>query len=49
MIDRAKRSNTLSEVQPSKNRCKNLQSFLEIIPVQNEAFPSDKLQDHAYE
>ena len=48
MIDRAKRSKKLSEVQPSKNRCKNLQSFVEIIPVQKEVFLSDKLQDHAY-
>ena len=37
MIDRGKRSKTLSEVKPVKNISKNLQGFL------------DKLQDHAYE
>ena len=30
-------------------RSKNLESFLEIIPVQKEVFPLHKLQDHAYE
>ena len=45
--DRGKRRKTLNEVKPVKNKNKNLQSFLEISPVQNEVFPSHKLQDHA--
>ena len=49
VIDRGKRSKTLSEVKPVKNISKNLQSFLEINPVQKEVFLSHKLQDHAYE
>ena len=49
MIDRGKRSQTLSEVKPVKNISKNLQSFLEINSVQKEVLPSHKLQDHAYE
>ena len=44
--DRVKRRKTLNEVKPVKNKNKNLQSFLEISPVQNEVFPSHKLQDH---
>ena len=48
VIDRGKRSMTLSEVKPVKNVNKNLQSFLEISPVQNEVL-SYKLGDHAYE
>ena len=34
MIDREKRSKTLSEVMLAKNIYKNLQSFLEVSPVQ---------------
>ena len=49
MIDRGKRSKTLSEVKPVENINKNLQSFLEISPVQKEVLLSHKLQDHAYE
>ena len=49
VIDRGKRSKTLSEVKPVENISKNLQSFLEIIPVEKEVFLSRKLQDHAYE
>ena len=49
VIDRGKRSKTLSEVKPVENINKNLQSFLEISPVQKEVLPSHKLQDHAYE
>ena len=49
VTDRGKRSNTLSEVKPVKNINKNLQSFLEIIPVQKEVLLSHKLRDHAYE
>ena len=47
--DRGKRSKTLREVKPVKNKRKNLQSFLEIGPVRKEVLPSHKLQDHAYE
>ena len=49
MIDRGKRSKTLSEVKPVENITKNLQSFLEINPVQKEVLPQHKLRDHAYE
>ena len=38
VIDRGKRSKTLSEVKPVKNRSKNLQSFIETSPVQKEVF-----------
>ena len=48
VIDRGKRSKTLSEVKQVKNISKNLQSFLEISPVQKEDLPSHKLWDHAY-
>ena len=37
VIDRAKRSKKLSEVKQVKNIGKNLQSFLEISPMQREA------------
>ena len=47
MMNRGKKA--LSEVKPVKNISKNPQSFLEISPVQNEVFPSHKLQDHAYD
>ena len=49
MIDRRKRSKTLSEVKPVENVSKNLQSFPEISPVQKEVLLSHKLRDHAYE
>ena len=39
----------LSEVKQVKNISKNLQSFLELSPVQKEVLPSHKLRDHAYE
>ena len=48
VINRGKRSKTLSEVKPVANISKNLQNFLKISPVQNEVLPYDKLQDHAY-
>ena len=48
MINRGKRSKTLSEVKPVENINKNLQSFLEISPVQKEVLLSHKLQDQAY-
>ena len=49
VIDRGKRSKALSEVKPVDNISTNLQSFLEISPVQKEVLLSHKLQDHAYE
>ena len=48
-IDRGKRNKTLSEVKPVENINKNLQSFLEISPVQKKVLLSHKLRDHAYE
>ena len=47
VIDRGKRSKTLSEVKPIGNIIKNLQGFIEISPVQKEVLPSHKLRDHA--
>ena len=49
VIDRGKRSKTLSEVKQVENISKNLQSFLEISLMQKEDLPSHKLRDHAYE
>ena len=49
VIDKRKRSKTLSEVNKVENINKNLQCFLEISPVQKEVLLSHKLQDHAYE
>ena len=49
VIDRGKKSKTLSGVKPVKNISKNLQSFLEISPVQKEVLLLHKLRDHAYE
>ena len=49
VVDRGKRSKTLSEIKLIKNVSKNPQSFLEISPMQKEALLSHKLQDHAYE
>ena len=46
---RGKRSKTLSEVKPVENISTNLQSFLQINPVQKEVLPLPKLQDHVYE
>ena len=46
---RGKRCKTLSEVKPVGNINKNLQSFLEIRPVQKEFLPLHKLREHAYE
>ena len=43
------KSKTLSEVKPVENISKNLQSFLEISPVQKILLPLHKLRDHAYE
>ena len=47
--DREKSSRRLSEVKPFENINKNLQSFLEISPMQKEVLLSHKLRDHAYE
>ena len=49
VIDRGKRSKTLSEVKPVENKSKNLDSFLEISTMQKKVLPSHKPQDHAYE
>ena len=38
VIDRGKRNKTLNEVEPVGNISKNLQSFLEISPLQKEIF-----------
>ena len=46
-IDRGKRSKALSEVKQVENISKNLQSFVEISPVQKEVLLSHKLGDHA--
>ena len=43
VINRGKRSKALSVVKPDKNISKNLQSFLEISPVQKEVHPLHKL------
>ena len=48
MINRGKRSKTLSEVKSVENS-KNLQSFLEISLVQKEVLLSRQLQGDAYE
>ena len=48
MIDRRKRSETLSEVKLLKNLIKNPQSFLEIYHMQKKVL-SHKLQDHECE
>ena len=47
VIDRGKRSMTLSEVKPVGNISKNPQK--EIRPMQKEVLPSHKLQGHAYD
>ena len=49
VIEKGKRSKTLSEVRPVENLSQNLQRFLETSPIQKEVLPSDKLPDHAYE
>ena len=49
VINRGKRSKRLSEVKRVKNTSENLQTFLEISPVEKEVLLSHKLQDHAYE
>ena len=49
VIDRGERSKTLSEVKPVENISKNLQSVLEVSPLQKKVLLSHKLWDHAYE
>ena len=49
LINKRKRSKTLSKVKPVKNTSKNPQSFREFSHMQKEVLPSYKLQDHAYE
>ena len=49
VIDRGKRSKTLSDIKIVERVSKNPQSFLEIRPMQKEVLLSHKLQDHAYE
>ena len=44
MIDRGKRSKTLSEAKQAENISNNPQSFLEITPLQKEVLLSHKLQ-----
>ena len=49
VMDRGKKSKTLSEVKPVQNISKNSHSFLAIGIVQKEVLFSHELQDHAYE
>ena len=49
MIDKGKRSRTMSEVKPVENISKNLQSFLDKSPMQREVLISHKLRDHVDE
>ena len=49
VIDRGKRSMTLSEVKQGENINNNLKSFLEISLMQKEVLLSHKLRDQAYE
>ena len=48
VINRGKRSKTLSEVKPVTNISKSPQAILEIRLTQEQVFPSHKLQDYAY-
>ena len=45
VIDREKKSNTISEDKSVENISKKPQSFLEMSPVEKEVFLSHKLQD----
>ena len=49
VINRGKRSKTLNKVILVENTSKNLESFLEINPMQKEALLSPKMQEHACE
>ena len=44
LIDRGKRSKTMSEVKPVENVSKNSQRFLDISSVQKEVLPSHARQ-----
>ena len=48
VINIGKRSKILSEVKPVENISKNLQSFLEISPMEKEVLPLHKMLDDAY-
>ena len=48
VINRGKRSKTISEAKPVENISKNPQSVPEISPMQKEVLLSHKPQDHAY-
>ena len=48
VINRGKRSKTLTKVKPVGSINKNPESFLERSTVQKEVPPSHKLLDHAY-
>ena len=49
VIDRGKRSKTLSKVKPVENISKNSESFVEVSLVEKEVLLSHKLQDPVYE
>ena len=49
VIDRGKRSKSLSEIKLVENIIKNLQIFLGISLMQKEVLLSHKLEDHVYE
>ena len=49
VIDKGEKSKTLNEVKPVENTSKNLESFLDISPVQKEVLLYHKLPDHAHE
>ena len=49
VIDREKRSKTLSEVKPVKTISKTPQNVSEKSPKRRDFIPLHKLQDHVYE
>ena len=49
VIGREKSSKTLGEVKQVENISQDLQSLLEINPLQKKVLPSHKLRDHACE
>ena len=48
VINRQKRSKKLNYIKPVENINNNMQSFLQMRPVQKQVLPSHNLQDHAY-
>ena len=48
VINRQKRSKKLNYIKPVQNINNNMQSFLQMRPVQKQVLPSHNLQDHAY-